>query len=85
MFMINGHANMVGFSHAAEFSLIISEIVALFNVIFYMANLAGSDASARQDVTLLIFNYCCYIFAHIYIRSSSMWVCVCECVRLPDI
>lgn len=39
--MINGHANMVGFSHAAEFSLIISEIVALFNVIFYVANLVS--------------------------------------------
>lgn len=46
--MINGHANMVGFSHAAEFSLIISEIVALFNVIFYVYGQFGWERCFSQ-------------------------------------
>lgn len=72
MLMINEHANIV----LAEFSLIRSEIVALFNVIFYMANLADSKSSAGQYVSLLIFNYF-HFRTHLHTVRSGMHVRVC--------
>lgn len=70
----------ISLSHAGDFQLIISEFVSLFNVIFYMANLADSKSSAaRQDVTLYLFLIIAATFLH-----TLYTLCVCVCLRVCE-